>query len=165
VTVAVDLGRAAVVGEGIDTAAEDVIRIAGSVARYALAQRHTVQLALCGESLAWVGPLRGIAGLDSALRALALAHCDGTRTFGSHMPQVMARVPQNSTAVLVYADANAGSLTAISALKQKAVMVVPVVVETGSYAGDIEPPATKPAKGRRLRRARRGAQFAAMFRQ
>ena len=166
ITIAVDLGRAANVGNGIHTAAEDAIRIAGSVARYALEQQHHVQLLLCGATVKSVGPLKDLAELDIVLQALALARCDGDKTFGDHLESIAASIARNSTAVLVYVDANAGSLGTIATMQQQGVLVVPVVVEAASYeAASQNVSAPTPAVRARSRRARLGCDFPALFRE
>ena len=102
-----------------------MISIAASAARYALGQRHHVQIALCGVSFERIGPVEGVGELDSVLRALALARCDGEASFGSHLSRLVGITPQSSTLVAVYVDRNAGNLGGIDALARKSVLTVP----------------------------------------
>ena len=165
-TIAVDLGKAANAGEGIDTAVEDAIRIAGSAARYALAERHHVQLVLCGRTVERVGPFRHSADMEAVLRALALARCDGVIPFGAHLGAIAELTPPNSTLMLVYADANPGDLRAVGAMRSRGVLVVPVVIEAMSYGGMRVAERTRtpsPVHGR-ARGVRQGTDLPALFR-
>jgi uncharacterized protein (DUF58 family) len=166
ITIALDLGRAGNTGEGIETAAEDAVRIAGSIARYGLGQRHHVQLALCGASFQRVGPFEDLSDLDAVMRALALARSDAYVPFGGHLGRVAGMAPPNSTIVLVHVDPGSGELGGIATLREHGTLVVSIVVEAASYgparAGTID---FAPKARTRSRRVRRGADLASMFRQ
>ena len=166
VTVALDLGRTCNIGRMPETAAEYGIRIAGSIARYALERGHYVQLALCGRTLECIGPVSGIADLERIQRALALAEADGDGRFGQWLPRVAALAPPDSTAVLIHLDANAGAMSAMSALTGRGVLVVPVVLEAVSFGAAPRPASPAPGAGLRARerRVRRGADLAELFR-
>jgi uncharacterized protein (DUF58 family) len=161
VTIAVDLTDASTAGEGIETAAETAISIAASVARFALAQGHYVQLALCGAAVETAGPVRGLGSLEGLLRVLAQARTGGARTVDACMTQLAALAPASSTAVLVFCDG--GRLPDTAAFRARAILVVPVFIDTASFERNADAASLDWPPGTRSRRARRGEDPAGLF--
>ena len=163
VTVAVDLARQSTCGEGIETTTEYAIRVAASVARYALEHGHYVQLALCGETFEMIGPLRGASRLEDILRALSLAKAGGETPFSGWLSRLVAVAPADSTVILAYADASAGDLAGAAAFRRKNVLAVPVVIDATSF-GALGPTQAAASRLRaRERRVRKGEDLERLF--
>jgi len=163
VTIALDLSRRGGMGEGIDTATEYGVSIAGSIARYALSQGHHVQLLLCGQSVERVGPVGRTSDLDRLLRTLALARAEGEKRFGEHLGRIDALTPIQSTAVLIYLDGNAGWLAGIESLRSKGCLVLPIVIDAASFEHPGKQSRTVRSASA-FRKVRRGDNLAGLFR-
>jgi uncharacterized protein (DUF58 family) len=99
-TLILDLQRQANIGEERESTLEYGVRIAASLARFALERGHTVQLTGYGERAAVVPPGRGMRHLGGVLDTLARVSADGNSPYHEAISRAARFLRDGSTAVL-----------------------------------------------------------------
>jgi uncharacterized protein (DUF58 family) len=141
ITIIIDLHRGSDVGEGKDTTLEYAVKIAASIAKYALEQGHGVQLIGYGRRTFIISYARGMSHLARILDALARVKADGNTPYPLAITRSADLLRDGGTAVLLFSgqstDINA-YLESIGLLKAKRTKPVCVFINAESFSGGKE---------------------------
>lgn len=137
-TILLDLHREADVGEERESTLEYGVRIAASVAGYALERGHTVQLAGFGKGSHVVPPGRGRHHLAQLLDALARVESDGRIPYHETIVRAADLMRDGSTAVLFFSGGASleDYLYPLGLLRAKRVRPVAVFFDRASFSGE-----------------------------
>ncbi len=148
VNVVLDLAMTSNIGVERDTTLEYAVKIAGSIAAYALDNGHSVQLMGFGNEVRWVPAGSGDAHFQRVLETLARVQADGELSYVKSVEQALAWMSEGSTAVLFF---NAGQdvaplWAALALLQSRHIRPICVLFESESF--DANKPATPETTGR-----------------
>ena len=136
-TLLLDLHRESDLGEERESTLEYGVRIAASIAGYALERGHTVQLAGFAKESHLVPPGRGRQHLAVLLDALARVAGDGNLPYHQAMVRAAELLRDGSTAVLFFCGGEnlEDYLYPLGILRAKRVRPVAVYFDRGSFSG------------------------------
>lgn len=136
-TMLLDLHREADIGEERESTLEYAVRIAASLARYALERGHTVQCAGFGTADCLVPPGKGVHHLPQVLDALARVAADGRLPYHEAIAQSAGLLRDGSTAVLFLAGTRSleDYLYPFGLLQAKRVRMVGIWLDAAGFAG------------------------------
>jgi len=137
-TLVLDLQREANSGEERESTLEYGVRIAASLAGYALERGHSVQLTGYGKESAVVPPGRGMHHLAALLDRLARVAADGTSPYPETIRRAARFIKDGSTAVLfLSAEAKLNDyLQPLGLLRAKRVRTVAVWFDRASFSAE-----------------------------
>jgi uncharacterized protein (DUF58 family) len=137
-TLILDLHRESVAGEERESTLEYGVRIAASLASYALEQGHTVQLTGYGREAAVVPPGRGGHHLPLVLEMLARVTADGSFPYHEAVSRAANFLRDGSTAVLFFSGCGRleDYLHPLGLLRAKRVRPVGIFFDRASFAGE-----------------------------
>lgn len=136
-TLMLDLQKEANLGEERESTLEYGVRIAASLARYALERGHSVQLTGYGSKAAVVPPGRGVHHLSGVLDTLARVTGDGRFPYHETITRAARFLRDGSTAVLfLSADAKLDDyLHPLGLLRAKRVRPIAIRFDRASFSG------------------------------
>lgn len=137
-TLILDLQAGSSIGQERESTLEYGVRIAASLARFALERGHTVQLTGYGRESSIVPPGRGIHHLPLVLEALARVAADGTFPYHESIARTARFLRDGSTAVLFLSGQGEldDYLYPLGLLRAKRVRPVAVLFDGASFAGE-----------------------------
>lgn len=136
VTIFLDLESRNLRGIEGETTLDYAARITASIARHALHQGHSVQLAGIGKERLFLESVEGPDAMEPVLSALAAANADGDTPFHEAVAGFSRLVPEQSSAVLVPTLLPGTALSsALAALQQRGVFCVTVALDGQSFTG------------------------------
>ncbi len=137
-TLILDLHRESSAGEERESTLEYGVRVAASLARYALERGHTVQLTGYGRESSIVPPGRGMHHLPLVLEALARVAADGPFPYHESITRAARFLRDGSTAVLFLSGNGRldDYLYPFGLLRAKRVRPVAVFFDRASFAGE-----------------------------
>jgi uncharacterized protein (DUF58 family) len=137
-TLILDLHRESNAGEERESTLEYEVRIAASLARYALERGHTVQLSGYGREAAVVPPGRGLHHLPLVLDVLARVAADGPFPYHETITRAARFLRDGSTAVL-FLPGNGGLddyLYPLGLMRAKRVRPVAICFDRASFSDE-----------------------------
>jgi uncharacterized protein (DUF58 family) len=137
-TLILDLHRESDFGEERESTLEYGVRIAASLARYALERGHTVQLTGYGRESAVIPPGRGMHHLSLVLDALARTAADGPFPYHETINRAARFLRDGSTAVLFFSGNGKldDYLYPLGLLRAKRIRPVAVCFDRSSFTGE-----------------------------
>jgi uncharacterized protein (DUF58 family) len=136
VTLLLDLHKDSDIGAGKETTLEYAVKIAASIAQYALQRGHAVQLACYGKREHVIPGSRGLNHLAALLEELARVQADGAVRFPQTIRRAADLMRDGGTAVLICCQQSIGSadmLSSINLLMAKRTRLLSVVIDEGSF--------------------------------
>ncbi len=101
-TIILDLHRGANVGKEKESTFEYAIKIAASIAKYALARGHRIQLIAYGQKISHIPSASGLSHFAEILEALAELQSDGHLDYPAAMTEAANRIEDGTTALLFF---------------------------------------------------------------
>jgi uncharacterized protein (DUF58 family) len=152
VTILLDLDARAVWGSDRASTLEYSIRIAASVADYALRRGNTVQLVGHSTRFLRFPPGKGAYHQQTLMHFLATLQATGTTPFDAVIGQVAPQLKEGGSAVIIFPSQRLRLdrlAPALEVLWTRRIRVTAVVLDADSFSvgGQAEPPATGPAVG------------------
>ncbi len=136
VTLFFDLSKASVAGIGRHCTSEYAIKIAGSIARYALDEGHQVQLLAEGDRLVYLPLGSGSWHFTSVMQELARVRADGKRPLYDLIDAYVELVPEDSNAILIFSKCDIdvdAYLNAIQLLRSRKVRITAIILDHTSF--------------------------------
>lgn len=132
-TIIFNLEKAKDLGEGKESVAEYIIKIAASVAHYLTEKGVSIEL------LAHIGEIvhlsfnKGQEHLENILRVLAVAQAESRISFGEAFEEFARYIPNDSSLVVVMSDQDYTDLPRILSLCGRGVSVIPLIVISDTF--------------------------------
>jgi uncharacterized protein (DUF58 family) len=141
VNIVLDLARSANVGTERDTTLEYAVKIAGSIASYAIDGGHSVQLMGFGAKRCWVPAGNESGQFKRVLDALARVEAEGELPYVKALEQALAWMGDGSTAVLFFSLSTdmAPVWDALALLQARRVRPICILFDLESFAADHVP--------------------------
>lgn len=132
-TIIFNLEKAENLGEGKESVAEYIIKIAASVAH------HLIEKGVSIELLAHIGEIvhlpfnKGQEHLESILRVLAAAQAESRISFREAFEEFARYIPNNSSLVAVISDQDYTDLPRVVSLYSRGVSLIPLIVVSDTF--------------------------------
>jgi uncharacterized protein (DUF58 family) len=132
-TIIFNLEKARNLGQGKESVAEYIIKIAASVAHYLTEREVSIEL------LAHIGEMvhlpfnKGQEHLESILRVLAVAQAESRVTFGEAFEEFSRFIPNDSSLVAVMSDQDYTDLPRMVSLCSRGVALIPLIVVSDTF--------------------------------
>lgn len=136
VTLLMDLHRDSDAGMGKETTLEYAVKVAASIAKYALARGHTLQLTGYGEKPCIVPYSKGLGQLTRILEALARVKCEGDILYPRAISLAAELLRDGGTVILLFTRWNGNIeeyLYSLSLLKVKRMRLICVFIDRESF--------------------------------
>jgi uncharacterized protein (DUF58 family) len=137
-TIIFNLEKAKNLGEGKESVAEYIIKIAASVAHYFTERGVSVEL------LAHIGEIvhlpfnKGPEHLESLLKVLAIAQAESRISFGEAFEEFARYIPNDSSLVAVMSDQDYTDLPRMLSLCGRGVSLIPLIVVSDTFLPDAD---------------------------
>ncbi|MDP2928273.1 MAG: DUF58 domain-containing protein [Candidatus Omnitrophota bacterium] len=132
-TIIFNLEKARNLGEGKESVAEYIIKIAASVAHYLTERGVSIEL------LAHIGEIvhlpfnKGQEHLENILRVLAVAQAESRISFGEAFEEFVRYIPNDSSLVAVISDQDYTDLPRMVSLNSRGVSLIPLIVVSDTF--------------------------------
>ena len=122
------------IGRGKESVAEYMIKIAGSLAKYLLENRISLEILAHAGKTFYLAPNIGLQYFDEVMRFLASARPESRITLSEFAAQVTERLVSESTLIVICTDKTIDQITSFMHLSGQNVSIIPIVLLSFSFA-------------------------------
>lgn len=120
-------------GEGKESVAEYIVKIAASVAKYLVEMDVSVEVIAHIGEIAHIPFNRGAEHLEDIFRALTVAQPESRISMGELLQELSEYIPNDSSLIVIMVDQDWDLLPAMLSLKARNISLIPLILVTSSF--------------------------------
>lgn len=120
-------------GDGKDSVAEYILRLAASVARHLLTHNVAVELLAHTGGLVHIPSSRGVEQLDDILTFLATAQPEGTTSLDEVFEELLRQVPDDANVIVIMLDRDWEYLIRMLPLEKRNIFFIPLILVSSTF--------------------------------
>lgn len=133
ITIVLDLEMNSSIGHGKENTLEYAVKVAASIAKYAISRANSVQFIAYGERQIIIPSSHGLNQLSRILEELARIKANGRIPFCQTIANVQEYIQEGSTVALIFSVVDSESLLPLSDFVHKHVKILAVVLNDNSF--------------------------------